>query len=331
MAKTAHQSKPVPTARALVFVLPEAEPTELDRLSVDSFLRTLGPFFHQAGELERASQDALAASRLVQPPATPKADEAIQVTIKAHTAARKAVEAHWAITTLFSQFHKRLTAARGRATGNYEEANNRLQRFHNDFAEAARRKAALEQDRLRRENEAKAQADRDAELQQLEDDAVTMEAASADLSEREAAFVDYVTGPYTNPNQAAAQAGFKDGFKASQRLMGMPKIQAAIAAKQEAKRIRDQKAAVADSPLVVRHEEVRADVRRAAGASDRTYFYADILDADAFVKAALAGTYGIPAAALLPNQSWLNEQAKAIQGEIERYPGIRFRKTTKTV
>jgi hypothetical protein len=324
--KSKRAPKPEPVQS---LALPEAELTQADALSVDSFLRNLGPFFRQAGELERASQDALAASRLVQPPATPEADEAIQTTIKAHTAGRKAVEAHWGITTLFSQFHKRLTAARGRATGNYEDASNRLQRLHNDFVEAARRKAAAEQERIRQENERKAQADRDAELARLEEEAVKAEAASADLSEREEIFVDLVASGVT-ASQAAHRAGYKDTTRGL-KMLEMPKIQAAITAKQDAKRIRDQKAAVAEQPLTVRHEEVKADVRRAAGAADRTYHHADILDAEAFVKAALAGTYGIPAAALLPNQVWLNDQAKSLQQQIERWPGIAYRKTTKTV
>ena len=330
MAKTATPKKPL-AREAEILVLPEEGLTLSDRPSIESFLRGLAPFFRKAQDLELASRQALERAELIQSPRTPQDDEAIQVEIKGNTAGRKALTGHWGdVTSLFHGFHRRLTSARSRGEGNYDTANGRLQSFHNAFVDAARRKAALEQEVARRAAEAAAQAERDAELQRLEDEAVKAEASSADLSEREALFVDYLTEGMV-PYQAANRAGFKDGVKAAARLTALPKIQAAIAAKQEAKRIREQKQAVAESPVIVRHEEVRLDVRKAAGASDRTYFHADILDADAFVKAALAGTYGIPAAALLPNQSWLNEQAKAIQGEIERYPGIRFRKTTKTV
>lgn len=312
-------------------VLPEAAVTRAEGTTIVSWLATLGPFFARAGELEQASRVALDGSRLVPAPTTGAEDEAIQVLIKANAAARKGIEEHWTITAKLSAFHKRLTSARGRATTNYDSANERLQRLHNDYVDDQRRKAAMEQERVRRENEARAAEERARELEALEAEAVKAEEASTDLSEREALFVDYLTGPYRDPNRAAQQAGFKDPFKASVRLMASPKIQAAVTAKQTAQRIREQAAAVKETPLTVRTETVRPDVQRAAGASDRTYHHADILDAKAFVTAALAGTYGIPAEALLPNQVWLSEQAKAIQAQIERYPGIRYRKTTKTV
>lgn len=326
MAKT----KAAPAPAVVEIELPEAQPTALDSPTISGFLTSLGPFFRRAGELEQASREALDASRTIPPPTTPDDDERIQVRIKGNTAGRKAVEEHWTVTTVFSSFHRRLTAARGRATGNYEAANERLQRLHNDFAEKARREAAQEQERLRRDAEARAQADRDAELQRLEDEAAAAEAATDDLSEREALFVDYVTGPYTDPNRAATQAGFKDGFKAAARLMSLPKIQAAITAKQEAKRIRDQKAAVQSAPLEVRTETARPALQRAAGASDRTYHSAELLDAKAFI-AAHRRDPSVPDEAFLVNTSWLNEQAKSIFQQIERLVGVRYKKTTKTV
>lgn len=326
MAKT----KAAPAPAVVELELPEAQQTALDSPTIGGFLNGLGPFFQRAGQLEQASRDALDASRIVPPPTTPDEDERIQVLIKSNTAGRKAVEEHWNVTTLFSAFHRRLTAARGRATGNYEGANERLQRLHNDFAEKARRAAAQEQERLRREAEARAQAERDSELQRLEDAAVASEAASADLSEREALFVDYVTGPYTDPNRAASQAGFKDGFKAAARLMSLPKIQDAITAKQEAKRIRDQAAAVRTAPLEVRTETARPALNRAAGASDRVYHSAELLDAKAFI-AAHRRDPSVPDEAFLVNTSWLNEQAKSIFQQIERLVGVRYKKHTKTV
>lgn len=327
MAKT--KTPPAPAAVAIL-ELPEAEPTALDGPTISGFLSRLGPFFQRAGQLEQASRDALDASRIVPPPTTPEEDERIQVRIKANTAGRKEVEEHWKVSAAITAFRNRLTAARGRATLNYESANERLQRLHNDFAEKARREAAQEQERLRREAVARAEAERDAEAQRLEDAAVAAEQATADLSEREQVFVDYVTGPYPDPNRAATRAGFKDGFKAAARLMALPKIQAAITAKQEAKRIRDQAAAVQAAPLNVRTETARPALHRAAGASDRTTHSAELLDPKAFI-AAHRRDPSVPDEAFLVNTFWLNEQAKSIFQQVERLVGVRYKKSTKTV
>lgn len=326
MARTTTLRKPVVPE----VVLPEAALVQTDSPSISGFLTNLEPFFRRAGELEQASRVALDESRLVQPPTTPEEDEAIQVLIKTHTAARKDVEAHWTITTLFSGFHKRLTSARGRATGNYEAANERLQRFHNDYADQERRKAAIEQDRLRREAEEKARQDRARELQQLEDEALTLEEASEELSDREVTFARLVSEGWSDVS-AAQKAGFKDPKVMGPRLMQREKVTYTIQRYQDAKRIREQATAVQQAPLNVRTETVTPGVRRASGASDRTYHHADVLDAGAFVRAALSGQHDIPAAALIPNETWLNEQAKAIREQIERWPGIKYRKSTKTV
>lgn len=326
MARTIAMRKRVPDD----LTLPEASLVVSDSPSISSFLKNIEPFFRQAGELEQASRDALDASRLVPAPVTEEDDETIQVQIKANTAGKKEIEAHWSVTTLFSGFHKRLTAARGRATGNYEAANERLQRLHNDFADAARRKAAAEQERIRRENEEQARQERERELRRLEEEAVTLEEGAEELSDRELTFAKLVSEGWSDVS-AAQKAGYRDPKTMGPRLMQREKVAATITRYQEAKRVREQATAVQQAPLQVRTETVTPSLRRAAGASDRSYHYADILDAKAFVEAALTGEHGIPAEALMPNQTWLNEQAKALQQQIERWPGIRYRKTTKTV
>lgn len=287
-------------------------------------------FFTQARTLETKALARLSQAKALKAPTSAGEDETIQVFIKSANAEKKTVMEHWTIASKVHQLHKRLVARRSKSETALEEAANLAQTLHNRYVEEARRKAAQEQDRLRREAELRAQADRQRELDELEAAAVKAEGASEDLSEREQAFVQafYSTG---NGLASAQRAGFKDPAKAASRLLSATKIQRALAGLQAAAAARQQAAAVQEQPLDVQVETVTADVVKASGAVDRTTYKMEITDPVALREAAFAGTYGIPHDMLAADPVKGNEYARSMREIINRWPGCRLVKSTKTV
>lgn len=321
---------------------PAAEPEVLEAESQDqaliatdgnviaTFMRNMGAFFKQAAIIERDAKALLAKARTLNPPTNGTEDLAIQVFIRQVNTEKKSAEAHWGICQAFSSVHRKLTAARGRTTSLQEEAAAIAQRLHNAYADQERRRAAEEQERRRREEEAKAREARDRELAAQEQRALDLEAASDELSERERRFVDYITGPYQDPQRAAQQAGYKDpniGF----RLLQTAKIEAAIEAIKEAKRVREQAQALRQQPIDVRVDEEKPDIQRAGGGFDRSTHAAEVLDLAVFRAAVINGGHGIPWDVLTVDQTKLNEYARSLQERINAWPGVRHKKTTKTV
>lgn len=292
------------------------------------FIRNIAAFFGTARELEMAAQSTLVKARELQPPATAEDDERIQRFIREANADRKRIEDHWSITTVFHQVHRNLTAARGRGVKFLEDAAARAQRLHNDYVEEARRKAAAEQERIRREAEEKARQEREAEAARIEAAALEQEAAMPDLSEREEMFVDLVFG-MTPHIEAARRSGYKDPVTMADRLMKTRKIVEAIQARRDAHALRQQAAARREQPLDVRVETVKADVIKTG--TDRTTHSAEILDEARLIEACIAGGYGIPHDILTVKPAKVNEYARALQERINRWPGVKHVKTTKTI
>lgn len=297
--------------------------------AVRSFVGGLQGFVSRARDLElRAAQTLEQASRL-KPPANSTEDEAIQSFIRTANSERKEVEEHWTVTSAIHQFHRRMTAQRDKPVKALERAAAIGQQLHNTYVEAERRRAQEEEDRIRRQKEEEARQQRERELAQAEEEAIRREAAMPTLSEREQIFVDLVVAGVV-ASQAAHRAGFKDTTRGV-RMLEMPKIAAAIKAKQDAAAIRKQAEAKRQQPLAVEHTEVKPDITRASGAVDRTTHSAELLNEAALISACIAGGHGIPHDILRVDPAKLNEYARSLQERINLWPGVRYKRNTKTV
>ena len=323
------------TARA---VTPEPEAVSPDlalvtqsQTALDGFFRGLTTFFQDAREIEAAARTALTKAQALPAPTSATEDQAVQVFIQDCNAGKKAAEAHWGICATVFQLHKKLVAGRNRPVELREQAVALAQQKHNGYVDAERRRVAAEQERLRQEAEDRARREREAELKKAEEDALKLEAASADLSEREQDFVAHILAG-VGPEQAALKAGYKDRY-IGLRLLQRPKIEQAIEARRAAELLRQQTAAKAAAPLEVKVEQA-APANVIAMGSDRTTWSAELLDADAFLAAVLdpktRTALGIPAAVVKIDEPELNRCAKDLKELINRWPGVRAKKTTRT-
>ena len=301
---------------------------------IQTFLAGAAGFFLLAGTIEKAAAIRLSQAKALEIPTTEALVATIQQFIRATAIEKKVAIEHWSVKQLFGRLHKRCVAAEHRAIGPLDEAQQIGNRLHNGYVEAEQRRAAEEQDRVRRAAEAQARLDRERELAQLEAEAVAREEGSADLSEREQLFVGaLVSGsPQTRGNgQAAAEsAGYKDPFAAAARLLSRPKIQAAIAGAQEALAIRAQVMARKDEPLDVQVEIVRPQISTAGG-HDRTTHGYEILDANLFIEAFRSGRYGIPTNCVQPAPAGLLELARSLHDRLNMIPGLRYVKKTSVI
>lgn len=301
-------------------------------LAVVQFLRGVTAFFATATTIERNAEGVLALAEQMQkkPPTNVAEDIIVQDFVRMTTADKKAAEEHWKITATISQFHRRMTGARARATDKLETANAIGNRLHNAYVETERARAAAEQDRLRREAEEKARADQQAEQARAAAEALRIEQEAPELSPRENVFVDtlLLTG---DAFKAASKADYAQPRSTAEKLLALPKIIAAIEARRKAEDVRRQAAAKAAIPLDVQHETVRPNIGRAAGASDRTTHSAELVDERALVDAVIRGGLGIPSDLLVVDEAKLNEYARSLHELVNRWPGVRYKKTTKVV
>lgn len=309
---------------------------------IQSFLVGMANFLTTARDLENTARVELEAAKAWKQPTTVEEDERLTAFIRKNTADKKEMEEHWKITTLMHQFHRRLTAGRDRGVKVRDEVALIGNRLHNAYTEAERRRVNEENDRRRREQERLANEQRERELRDLEAKALSAEAGSPDLSEREQRFIDYYLSTKNAP-QAARQAGYKEPDSQALRLLNSEKIKAAVAAKQQATEIRQQVAARREQPVEVSDfVEVKAQV---AG-GDRTTWGAQIYDEDAFISACMdpmtRTRHGIPAdivvaamkrAIKLGNGSLpeVNDIATQIHEKIDTWPGVRHKKNTRVV
>lgn len=298
------------------------------------FMKGLARFFGRATELEKLAKERLDVAKQLKlkPPTNAAEDAKVQVAHRESKLARKQIDDHWGITAVVHGLHRKLTAARERGGAIADEATQITQALHNRYVEDANRKAREEQDRINREAEERARSDREKELARLEAEAVKAEAASADLSERETRFVELVSTDLNTPTVAARSVGYKDPELQAERLMKSPKILGAITAARSAAAIRKQATARREMPLDVERTTVKPDVTRATpGGFDRSTYSGEILDERRFVDAVCEGRDGIPRDVLMINPVKLNEYARSMQELMNKWPGVRAKKTTTTV
>jgi hypothetical protein len=314
-------------------IIPEVVGEELQLTTnegglIESFVHGLTGFFTRASALETKAKSLLEEARRWKEPTDGDSDKALVERVRAITATKREIEEHWQITATVSRFHRRLTAARDRGVSVLEEATQLGTRLHNSYAEAERRRAREEEDRQRREAEQRAKLDRERELAQLEAAALEAEEQSADLSDREARFVDYYTGPYSQPATAARQAGYKNPDQAAAKLLSQDKILHAIEAKRDAQRLREQAAAKRTAPVEVESVQVKADVAK----GDTSRWSGEVLDADLFLASVLdpltRTRLGIPADVVKIDEVKLNDYARSLHEQLDRWPGVRAKKTT---
>lgn len=310
---------------ALVDVSAEDQKLVADAgMAIRTFFSGLAAFFGTARDLEVTAKANLEKAKTLKAPTNGDEDAVIVEFVRDVAAHNKQVEDHWGITAIVSGFHRKLTAKRTLATSADEEARKIGTGLHNTYTEAERRRAAAETERQRRENEQRALDEQNAKAAALEAEAVAREEASAGLSEREQMFVDlYVLNG--NVLQAAQRAGYKDAMKQAARLITLPKIAAAIKAKQEAMTLRQQATAERAKPVEVETVQVKADTNTRG---DTTTWSGEVLDAQALVEAFRSGKYGIPADVLTVNAVKLNEYARSLHERMDLWPGVRANKKT---
>jgi hypothetical protein len=299
-------------------------------VSIRKFLAGLAGFFTTAKAMEESALTTLTIARTLTVPTSKETDETMQRFIRKVSADKRQVEEHWKITSLVSQFHRRLTARRATAIEPLDQASRIANDLHNRYVEEERRRVAAEQERVRKEAEERARKEREEELAKLEADRVAAEEASQDLSDREAIYVDAILRGL-NEQQAATRAGFRDPLKAAARLRSSAKVQAAIQAKREADALERQKQALAARPI--EYDYVEPEIAPAVGKAgvDRSTWSAELLDERALIQAIVDGKHGIPLDVLTINRPVLNDYARRMHELIDRWPGVRAKKTTRVV
>ena len=315
--------KPKPTAASAKAVVPVLDPDQIDITNnanaVRAFLDKIGDLFRRGTELEQAAAIRLQEAQAIPVPRSKDEDEAIQLFARGCAADRKVIESHWLITSTVHAIHRRLTARRDKGIKLLDEAQRLATSRHQDYVRAEQERVRIENARREAAERAQAAAQRQAELDALEAEAIKREKSSPDLSEREQRFVDLMVRQNRPADLAAREAGFK-GETAAARLLGMAKITKAVQVAREAQAIREQKAATAEAPLDIRaHERVEAQIGGAA--SDRSTWSAEVTDETALIRAVLAGT--VPADLLTINPKKLNEYARSLKRNLERWPGVR--------
>lgn len=298
---------------------------------VREFMRGIRQFFTTADTLETLALERLDQAKAfkAKPPNNQAEDLLLQKFIRQTSADNKTVVEHWKITTTISAFHKRMTGKRKIATDALEEANKIGNDLHNAFEKEEARKAAAETERLRKIAEQEEADRRQRELDALEEEAIRREEAATDLTARETAFVDLYIARGDGLSAARA-AGFKLPAKDAARLLTLKKIQDAIAAKRSAAEIRRQASVIQQQPLIVDTPEVKPNVLKAAGSFQRAApGSAELLDEAGLIDAIFSGRFGIPRTILRIDQAALNQEARDLGEQINKWPGVRYKAPEK--
>lgn len=331
MAKPATVRRPQDAPEVLDALTVEALALTTRQSAIALFLGRAAEFFQTARGLEVRAVDTLARMKARPAPTTAEQDAALQLDIQEAGREKRGLLAHHHdVTSAVFRLHRLLTAYRDRGAKLLDEAQEIGNARHNTWTEAARRAAAAEQDRIRRAAEEQARADRARELAEFDADALRLEMENTEeLSSRENLFVlNIVAGMPTA--QAAREAGYKSDAHGD-ILLGRDKVTAAIAARRQAKALREQAVSVQAMPLDVQVADVKPDIIKAAGAHDRTTYSAEVLDEAAFIEAIFSGQYGIPRDCLQINRPKLNGYASSLHELINRWPGVIARKSTKVI
>lgn len=333
MAKSKALTKPAGTVEVLGSESEELTLARETNAAIASFMKGVVAFFRTAAAFEKRAEATLAGAKTFRTPKTADEDALLQKQLRRSNDEDKESAEHWnpICSTIFS-FHRYMTGRRGVAAGLHKDVRELLQPMHNDFVEHEKKRAAAETERLWKEAEQRAQKERDDELQRLEDVALKAEASSADLSEREQRFVELVAFGLNSATTSARSAGYKNPEAAGLKLLNTQKVIAAIKGKKDAQASRQQAEARAAAPLEVAEvRETRPALARNVGGHDRTTWSGEIVDEASTIEAFRNGKHGIPGDLFQINPVKLNEYARSLEVNLDRWPGVRAKKTTRTI
>ena len=182
-----------------------------------------------------------------------------------------------------------------------------------------------EADRRRREAEERERQAREREAAEAEAKALELEGASDDLSAREAVFVRLFVATRRTVNDAtacASKAGYKDPKSSVAKLLDSKKVNAAIAAADQAAAIRRESEAKQAAPINVEVAPVESQIGKVAGTSLRTYYSCGEVDLAALVLVVAEDIKAGDTSKLLalqPNMVYLNGQARDLR---EMFPRV---------
>lgn len=311
-----------------VLTLPEQALVAKESLGLIEWLKSLVPFFTEAAQIEKAAVARLARIRALSVPETKEQDEAIRQEVIGCRDAKKGALAHWdAVTGLLSRVHKMTTTARARATGPLEEGERLATGLHERYVANEKRRADLAAAEARRIEEAKAEQDRQRRLAEFEAAALKAEEDSPLLSAREGLFVESYMR-HGDGQRAARDAGYQDPVGQAARLIASDKVRKAIEAKRTAHTMRTQIEVMKEMPAFVDHDAIEEANKPQLNTGDRYTWSAEVVDLEAFRNAAFEGGYSIPREVFVVDGPALNRLAKTLEQNIERWPGIKAKKTT---
>ena len=296
-------------------VLARSVSTELQ-----TFVGNLQVFVAEVRALEdRAVGLELSAGRLPET-VTKKSAAKAQELVSNARAGKRDIPDTWTILKRVQALVKAMIAKRKIAELAFDSAIKVGQSHYFAWADAEKRRIAEEQETVRLAAEATARKEREKELAAIEQAALDAEAGTAELSERELSFVEYVVGGQTAV-QAAAAVGYANPAARAKKLIATAKIRKAIDAKREAASIREEAAVVKSTPLDI-EETATEETDLKEGRRNRS---AELLDEDALRSAVIEGKYGIPQDVLMVNPVALNSYARDMGSLINRWPGVRLK------
>lgn len=323
--------KQLPSSAALV--APEHEDTRQDLTAVAAWFKALPEFFARASEIEASAKAFQAATLTRAVPTSQEEDAALVADVRTARERKREAEDYWGISALLSRLHRRVTAARARAVDPLDQGIAKLTALHTTFEREERERVEREAAARRRDEEAKAAAERAKELADLEAAAVAAEESSPDLSERERMFVQYVSETSDDDGatiRAARTAGYANPEHMGPSLSRRPKIVAAIQARRDAIAARLQAQAIAATPVQAAYV-APPPVQSVKGT--RTTHGAECFDPKAFIRACLNGEVPeiVALTVLKVDGAQMNAQGRMYQAGVNVWPGVRHVETKVVV
>ena len=320
-------------------VVGQSEHLELVRSLQDgitTFFRGASVFFRGAAVLREDAKLMVVRAEALTVPTDPDSDMITQRVVIDSTRGRKANTEHWEpITKTFHRVHKALTSGRGEAEKDFVRAAGIGNRHHSDYVAEEERKARIEQQRLDRLAREAAQRERNEETRRLEEERLTLEADSPNLSDREQCFVT-AYDQHGDTIRAERAAGYKNGYGA--KLLERAKIQTALELLAKTREVARQQEVVKAAPVIPKATPVvRPSIGHVVGAGSRRTRGAVVFDEAALIEAILMqaanppgeGEPVIPTDVLTIKAPKVNEYARSIGRNINEWPGVRFTEETK--
>lgn len=246
---------------------------------------------------------------------------------------KKVIEHYAAIKGPLNLARNRVLDMEKRDLAPLDLAIDKAGQFITEYVREQERIEAAQAEENRRREEARIQAERDAEAAKAEAEALNLEASSNVLSEREQRVAEYVAARNVNdPNvwlAAVRLAAYKDAEKQASRLMALPKIGAAVENLIKARRLRAESEAKQAQPIVVETKPVESQIGKVAGTSVRRYYSCASVDLIVLMRAALeehdAGRPQVLIEAIQPNMTHLNDAARRMPKLFEQvYKGCKL-------